>query len=861
MRRLSAAITAALLVAVPLTLAPVASLPGPRPTPVAPHLEHVPLELQTPDVTANAVRTTAAAVLTVSRRVRHSFSTVGVTWAHSGTRSDATAAPASIQVSVRAHHQDGWGAWTQLDLQDGEQRPAPGAALRDGTEPAFVGTSDGVEVLLTVTRGKVPSGVRVDLVDPGTSDYDAHANDAPAATASAMASQPTILPRSAWGADESRVKAPPTYLSTIRAGVLHHTADTNSYTAAQVPAIIRGDYAYHLSRGWNDIGYNFLFDRFGRTWEGRAGGITRAVLGAHAGGFNTDTFGAAVIGNYETATPNSATLTAIARLFAWKLDPYHRDPLGTLQLTSSGGGTSRYPAGATVTKPVVMGHRDVGYTACPGGNLYAKLPALRRSIEAYMRPALISVGGPPATAAYGAGASMTARVLGTQSWRLTVRKACRSGVVVGSTGGTASDRASFRAVWNGRGPGSTVSRPGEYTMTLTGSNASGSSRPATGRVVVVPPVPAAIAAGSVSSGAGKYVALPPRRMLNTLGGSVMPAAPNARVDLPVLGHYSVPSSGVTSVVLQVTAICPTAGTAVSVWPAGQPQSGTGSVFVTPGFVRSALVTVPVGTDGKVSLSTSQGVTDLMVDILGYHTTGTAAPLLPVSSTRVFDSNTAGGALQPGVDRVVTLPTIAGVAPSQVVAVVANITVPRAAGDGGLAAYAYNSPYPGPAVLNYRGVYTTDGSTVIGVNQGKFVVRVAGSAVRATVDVVGLYVTSSLSGSTYSTMTNKRLLDTRSGAAFTAGQTRSLVVAGGSTGVPADADAVLVNLIAIPGATGTSFSAWAAGGTAPSSVQLQARAAAVSANLALVKVGAGGAISLRNTAGTAHLLVDVVGYYR
>ena len=93
---------------------------------------------------------------------------------------------------------------------------------------------------------------------------------------------------------------------TIKAGFVHHTVNANDYTAEQVPAIIRGIYAYHTqSRGWSDIGYNFLVDRFGRIWEGRYGGVDRPVVGAHTLNYNEESFAMSAIGNFETAQPSA----------------------------------------------------------------------------------------------------------------------------------------------------------------------------------------------------------------------------------------------------------------------------------------------------------------------------------------------------------------------------------------------------------------------------------------------------------------------------------------------------------------------------------------------------------------------------
>jgi hypothetical protein len=74
--------------------------------------------------------------------------------------------------------------------------------------------------------------------------------------------------------------------------------DSNGYAADDVPAIMRSIYRYHaVSRGWGDIGYNVIADKFGRLWEGRYGGLASTVIGAHAGGFNTGTFGVSMLGN------------------------------------------------------------------------------------------------------------------------------------------------------------------------------------------------------------------------------------------------------------------------------------------------------------------------------------------------------------------------------------------------------------------------------------------------------------------------------------------------------------------------------------------------------------------------------------
>jgi N-acetylmuramoyl-L-alanine amidase len=158
----------------------------------------------------------------------------------------------------------------------------------------------------------------------------------------------------------------------------HHTATSNNYAAADVPGILRSIYQYQaVSRGWGDIGYHVLVDRFGRLWEGRAGGLDRPVIGAHAGGFNRATAGIVVIGNHVSTPVPAAAVESAARYIAWKLaltGPL--DPRGTTTLTG-GGSTSKYPVGTKVAVPRVFPHGLTNKTACPGQRGSDVLGAIR----------------------------------------------------------------------------------------------------------------------------------------------------------------------------------------------------------------------------------------------------------------------------------------------------------------------------------------------------------------------------------------------------------------------------------------------------------------------------------------------------
>ena len=385
MRRILAGSTAFLALTGLLLVLPVYAAPLPEAEPVTTSTEALELgsvvepapeaEVQagTTDPVAGVPDTAPA--LTLAETDTEKFSLVGVTWAYDPAVTDTV-------VQVRVQDAGGeWGTWTEVTVEDADQDESAdsGAVLRGGTAPLWTGPSTGVEVELVTRSGAQPTDVVLDLVDPGESPADtALGTPEVDGTAHAAAALPPVYSRAQWGADEGIRTWGPEYAATIRAATLHHTADTNNYTADQVPAMMRSIYRYHtVSRGWGDIGYNVIADRYGRLWEGRYGGLASTVIGAHSGGFNTGTFGVSMLGNYDVAPTTPAMVDAVAAVIAWKLGLYGVDPRGTVTLTSSGGGTSRYAAGQKVTLPTVFGHRQVGSTSCPGQYGYAQLATIR----------------------------------------------------------------------------------------------------------------------------------------------------------------------------------------------------------------------------------------------------------------------------------------------------------------------------------------------------------------------------------------------------------------------------------------------------------------------------------------------------
>ena len=232
----------------------------------------------------------------------------------------------------------------------------------------------------------------------------------------AIANAPPIIPRLSWGADESIRRAPPQYATAIHFAVVHHTAGSNDYTAAQSAAIVRGIELYHVEgNGWDDIGYNFLVDKYGQVFEGRYGGVDKPVIGAHSLGFNDGSFGVALLGSYGSTGISAAAKASLEKLLAWKLDLAHIDPLSTLIWLS--GGNPRFPARVPVVLRAISGHRDTNYTDCPGDALYNELPQIAKGVAALGGPKLYA---PEALGKLGGLVRLSGRLSAPLPWTVTV---------------------------------------------------------------------------------------------------------------------------------------------------------------------------------------------------------------------------------------------------------------------------------------------------------------------------------------------------------------------------------------------------------------------------------------------------------
>ncbi|MFD2793249.1 N-acetylmuramoyl-L-alanine amidase [Promicromonospora vindobonensis] len=309
------------------------------------------------------------------------FLVAGVTW-DAGSQEEVT----EVALRVREGHE--WGAWQSVGV---ENIGTDGGGVTDGragTEPFLSTGADAVQARVRTVSGRPPSGLRVDVVDPGATTADANVglSARPPGSASAATGdeiRPSLVPRSGWGADESLSSSWPELSGRLDAMFVHHTAGTNSYSRSQSAALVRGIYAYHTrSRGWPDIGYQFLVDRYGTVFAGRKNASRDNPIGAQAGGFNTGTIGISGMGSFGTAGPTASMLRSMKRVLAWKAYRYHVPPTGSVTLPNGGssGSNTRSSPGDRVRVPRIVGHRSTHWTACPGERLQSKLPAIRRSV-------------------------------------------------------------------------------------------------------------------------------------------------------------------------------------------------------------------------------------------------------------------------------------------------------------------------------------------------------------------------------------------------------------------------------------------------------------------------------------------------
>jgi len=323
------------------------------------------------------------------------FQTIGVTWPEGA---DA----AALEPQVRVMTDGEWSGWVELGQED--EAPDAGTAdaenaVRDGTEAMWVGDAEAIQLSFAATADGGPDDLTLVLVgseevplpadDRIVGEAEAEADGEMVVQTATMSAVPLadsapalqIVTRAQWGA-RAQV-CTPDVASRLVGAVVHHTAGSNTYsTQGEAMQQIRNDQRYHIEgRGWCDLGYNFVVDKWGNIYEGRADSLTKPVIGVHAGGFNTGTVGVSMLGTYG-APPPAATQRSVAQIIAFRLGPYGVRAQDSMSYYTGTGENSKYQ-NQTVILRRVFGHRDVAYTTCPGDGGYGALPAIRVMADQY----------------------------------------------------------------------------------------------------------------------------------------------------------------------------------------------------------------------------------------------------------------------------------------------------------------------------------------------------------------------------------------------------------------------------------------------------------------------------------------------
>ncbi|OQA20085.1 MAG: N-acetylmuramoyl-L-alanine amidase [Chloroflexi bacterium ADurb.Bin360] len=285
---------------------------------------------------------------TPAHRAPFPFTAVGMDW-------QADLPPgAEVALELRLSR-DGqaWEAWQPVEGEPQDQRWF-------GENLVMLEAAWWMQARLSLRGGAVVSSLTLTAIDasgaPGLEQVRAQAS--PLTAASAVPA-PQIISRAAWGADESLMTWDPEY-APARKMVIHHTVTSGGDNpVAEVQAI----YYYHaITRGWGDIGYNYLVDKYGNIYEGRSGGLD--VIAGHTYGYNVGSVGIGNLGDYSTVAPTASMLESNAALAAWYGERNFIHP----------GESSFF---VDMVTPNITGHRDYATTSCPGGAFYAQLPALR----------------------------------------------------------------------------------------------------------------------------------------------------------------------------------------------------------------------------------------------------------------------------------------------------------------------------------------------------------------------------------------------------------------------------------------------------------------------------------------------------
>ena len=421
-------------------------------------------------------------------------------------------------------------------------------------------------------------------------------------------------------------------------------------------------------------------------------------------------------------------------------------------------------------------------------------------------------------------------------------------------------------------------------------------------------------------GPGVYTALQPYRICDTRsvvttgygtecsGTSI---GQGSTLDVQITGvngpsGQSVPSDA-QAVVLNVTAIDGSAGTFLTVYPAGSAVPNASNLNVPAHLNEANLVVAALGSGGQVSLYNSQGSINVAIDVEGYFAAASgsspAGLFHPIAPLRICDTRQGRGTECSGAStdnllgqsqwtRVVVSgcptgsPSCTASVPTDgtAEAVALNLTAVYGSSFTYLSVVPPNSsdqcPSGTPAFsnLNLNAHNNLPNRVIVplGPEQDVCVYNSLGS-INFILDVNGWFGDGSETsqGAYFFAIPPLRICDTRagtgtecSGTSLGPGQSRTIPVAGvdglptaGGTSPPA---AVIANVTAVFGTASTYFTLYPSDVSLPNASDLNVGSAQNTPNLVIVQLATtganAGAVNLFNDQGTINAIVDIAGWF-
>ena len=381
---------------------------------------------------------------------------------------------------------------------------------------------------------------------------------------------------------------------------------------------------------------------------------------------------------------------------------------------------------------------------------------------------------------------------------------------------------------------------------------------------------------TASTGTGAYTSLTPARILDTrdgTGGIAGPVASAASVDVQITGRAGVPTTGVSAVAMNVTVTQPTASGFLTIFPSGSARPLAANLNFVPGTTVPNMVVAKLCAGGRVALFNSSGNTHVIFDVAGWYSddgVSNGGRLEALSPTRILDTRDGTGdavRLGPGASLELQVSGRGGVPSSGAKAAVLNVAATGTTASSFVTVFPTGEARPLASTLNFTAGDTVSNRVMakLGTAGRVTIYNFAGSA-DVVVDVGSWYTDASVTGTAgaYSPLEPGRILDTRDGTGGVTGPvgggTTADVQVTGRAGVPASGvSAVILNATVTEPAAPGFLTVFPTGTALPLISDVNYAGGETRPNLVVVKLGAGGQVTIYPNVGT-HVLLDVAGWF-